>query len=86
MTSIPRNRIVLALALPAVLAAAPALAQVQQGNPNAANESFSNSNAIRSQQQNATTQGNISRMDNSRTVAPPPVPSAPIPPAGAPAR
>ncbi len=51
-----------------------ALAQVQQGNPNAANQSLSNEGQMRSMQQNQTSQNNLGRMnaERSQTAAPPP--------------
>ncbi|MCJ2012075.1 hypothetical protein [Methylobacterium sp. J-076] len=76
-------RVALAAALPLALSAAPALAQVQQGNPNAANESMSSMSTTRSLQQGSTTQNNTTMMNiqRSQSTTPPPAP-APIPRGG----
>lgn len=80
--------LVLAAALPLALTAAPALAQVQQGNPNAANESMSTMSTNRSLQQGGTTQNNTTMMNLERSQNAPAAPTAPtpIPHAGAPVR
>lgn len=56
------------------LAGAPAAAQVQQGNPNAANEALSAQGQARAAQQGRTTQGDMTRMnaERSQMAAPPP--------------
>lgn len=89
MTSrIPVAKIAFAAALPLALTAAPALAQVQQGNPNAANQSLSNMGAARATQQGVTTQNNTTMMNVQRSQNAPPAPAmpTPIPHAGAPGR
>lgn len=64
------------------LAAGPASAQVQQGNPNAANQSMSTMSTNRAIQQEQTSQSNTLRMDMQRSQnAPPPPPT--IAPRGA---
>lgn len=70
-------------ALSLALSAAPALAQVQQNNPNAANQSMSTMSTNRAQQIGAspsTSGGAVPSRPSAPT--PPPVPS-PIPRAGA---
>lgn len=56
------------------IAADPALAQVQQGSPNAANRALATEGQARATQQNQTGQNNMNRMDmqRSQTAAPPP--------------
>ena len=75
--------IALAAALPLALSAAPAFAQVQQGNPNAANQSMSTMSTTRTMQQDSTSQNNTTMMNiqRSQNAAPPP-PPAPIPRVG----
>ncbi|QEE38623.1 MULTISPECIES: hypothetical protein [unclassified Methylobacterium] len=51
------------------------LAQVQQNNPNAANQSMENNNQLRSLRQEQTTQGNTLRMDIQRNQAATPAPN-----------
>jgi hypothetical protein len=70
-----RARFLGAFALTALLTG-PAVAQVQQNNPNAANESFNIQNQFRSLQQQQTTNYNILNMQAQRNVqfAPPPAP------------
>jgi hypothetical protein len=63
------------------LAAGPASAQVQQGNPNAANQSMSTMSTNRAIQQEQTSQSNTLRMDMQRSQN---APSAPPPPSIAP--
>ena len=50
------------------------LAQVQQGDPNAANRALSNAGQARATQQSQTTQGDMNQMNAQRgqTAAPPP--------------
>lgn len=55
------------IAILAVLAATPAFAQVRQGNPDAANESFARQGESRALQQNITSQNNTTRMDIQRS-------------------
>ncbi|MGN8096530.1 hypothetical protein [Methylobacterium sp. 22177] len=59
----------------AAIAATPALAQVQQNNPNAANQSMETSGQIRALRQEQTTQGNTLRMDIQRNQAATPAPN-----------
>lgn len=56
-------------------AATPALAQVQQNNPNAANRSMETSGQMRALRQEQTTQGNTLRMDIQRNQAATPAPN-----------
>jgi hypothetical protein len=56
------------------LMATPVLAQVQQDNPNAANQSMSLNNQMRSLQQEQTTQSDMQRMDIQRNQAATPAP------------
>lgn len=56
-------------------AATPALAQVQQNNPNAANQSMENSGQVRALRQEQTTQSNTLRMDIQRNQAAAPAPN-----------
>jgi hypothetical protein len=66
------------------LAAGPACAQVQQGNPNAANQSMSTMSTNRAIQQEQTGQTNTLRMDMQRSQNTPPTPAPPaIAPRGA---
>ncbi|WP_375462683.1 hypothetical protein [uncultured Methylobacterium sp.] len=58
----------------AAFAAAPALAQVSQTNPNAANESLARQGESRALQQNITSQNNTTRMDIQRSQQAQPVP------------
>lgn len=62
------------LAAAVAITAGPALAQVQQRNPNAANQGLSTAGQARASQQNQTTQTNMDRMNTQRgqTAAPPP--------------
>lgn len=53
----------------------PVLAQVQQNNPNAANQSMENNNQLRSLRQEQTTQGNTLRMEIQRNQAATPAPN-----------
>lgn len=78
----------LAAGLPLALAAVPAFAQVQQGNPNAANQSMSTMSTNRSLQQDGTSQNNTTMMNlqRSRNAPPTPAPPTPVPHAGAPGR
>jgi len=57
------------------LLATPVLAQVQQNNPNAANQSMENNNQLRSLRQEQTTQGNTLRMEIQRNQAATPTPN-----------
>lgn len=68
------TRTTLLLAAALGIAAGPAIAQVQQGNPNAANQGLSTAGQARATQQNQTTQGNMNQMNLERgqTAAPPP--------------
>ena len=68
------TRTTLLLAAALAIASGPALAQVQQGNPNAANQGLSTEGQARASQQNQTTQGNMNQMNaaRSQTAAPPP--------------
>ena len=61
-----------ALAVPALTG--PCAAQVQQGNPNAANQALSGASQSRGSQQGQTTQSNTTMMNSERgqTAAPPP--------------
>ena len=59
----------------AAIAATPALAQVQQNNPNAANQSMETSGQIRALRQEQTTQSNTLRMDIQRNQAVTPAPN-----------
>lgn len=59
----------------AAIAATPARAQVQQNNPNAANQSMETSGQIRALRQEQTTQGNTLRMDIQRNQAATPAPN-----------
>jgi protein-disulfide isomerase len=64
--------------------AAPACAQVQQGNPNAVNQSMSTMSTNRAIQQEQTGQTNTLRMDMQRSQNTPPTPTPPaIAPRGA---
>ena len=67
-------RPILLLAAALAIAAGPAIAQVQQGNPNAANQGLSTAGQARATQQNQTTQSNMNQMnmERSQTAAPPP--------------
>jgi hypothetical protein len=66
------------------LAAGPASAQVQQGNPNAVNQSMSTMSTNRAIQQEQTGQTNTLRMDMQRSQNTPPTPAPPaIAPRGA---
>lgn len=73
-----RPSTLLAAALATTLATAaliaPARAQVQPGNPNAANGALASQGQARAIEQNQTTQNNMSRMnlERSQTAAPPP--------------
>lgn len=75
--------IALAASIPLALTAAPASAQVQQGSPNAANQSMSTMSTTRTMQQDSTSQNNTTMMNiqRSQNAAPPP-PPAPIPRVG----
>lgn len=53
----------------------PALAQVQQNDPNAANQSMGVNSQMRTLQQEQTTQGNTLRMDVQRNQAATPAPN-----------
>ena len=71
------------IAVLAVLAATPALAQVRQGNPDAANESFARQSESRALQQNTTSQNNATRMEIQRSQqmqAPQPTPGVIVAP------
>ena len=57
------------------IVAAPALAQVQQTDPNAANRSMESSGQFRSLQQEQTTRNDMLRMDIQRNQAATPAPS-----------
>ena len=57
------------------LLATPVLSQVQQNNPNAANQSMENNNQLRSLRQEQTTQGNTLRMEIQRNQAATPTPN-----------
>lgn len=59
----------------AAAAATPALAQVQQNNPNAANQSMETSGQMRALRQEQTTQSNTLRMDIQRNQAATPAPN-----------
>jgi hypothetical protein len=66
-------------------AATPALAQVQQTNPNAANQSMESSGQMRALQQQQTTQSDMLRMDVQRNQAATPAPNTgpnALPPGG----
>ncbi len=71
------------VAIPLAFTTAPAFAQVQQGNPNAANQSMSTMSNNRAVQQDSTSQNNTTMMNiqRSQNAAPPP-PPAPIPRVG----
>ena len=56
------------------LAPLPAAAQVQPGNPNAANESLARQSESRGLQQGSTTQSNTTRMDAQRSQTAPQAP------------
>ena len=60
------------------LASGPALAQVQPGNPNAANQSMQNMSTNRTMQQEQTGQNNTTMMNIQRSQNAPPTPSAPV--------
>ncbi|MGH1573487.1 hypothetical protein ACRAWG_26015 [Methylobacterium sp. P31] len=55
--------------------ATPVLAQVQQGNPNAANQSMEHNSQLRSLRQEQTTQSDRLRMDVQRNEAATPAPN-----------
>ncbi|MCJ2072891.1 hypothetical protein MKK75_29550 [Methylobacterium sp. J-030] len=55
--------------------ATPALAQVQQDNPNAANQSMESSSQMRGLRQEQTTQSDMLRMDAQRNQAATPAPT-----------
>ena len=57
------------------IAATPVLAQVQQNNPNAANQSMEYSSQMRSLRQEQTTQGNTLQMNIERNQAATPAPN-----------
>ncbi|GJE60319.1 hypothetical protein [Methylobacterium trifolii] len=69
-----RTRSIVLLA--GLLAGTPALAQVQPGNPNAANESLARQGEMRSLQQGQTSQSNATRMEIQRNELTRPAPSA----------
>lgn len=71
----PMRTLILAGLCMTSIAAAPALAQVQPGNPNAANQSMGASSQMRTQQQEQTTQSNTARMNSQRNEAATPAPS-----------
>lgn len=58
-------------------AASPALAQVSQTNPNAANQSLERQGESRALQQNITSQNNATRMDIQRSQQMQPAPTGP---------
>ncbi|MEL6064744.1 MULTISPECIES: hypothetical protein [unclassified Methylobacterium] len=68
-----RSLILAGLCLSAV--ATPALAQVQQNNPNAANQSMEYNSQMRGLRQEQTTQSDMLRMDIQRNQAATPVPN-----------
>lgn len=67
-------RIIAVTTLGLIAMATSASGQVQQNNPNAANQSMGISSQMRSVQQQKTTQGDIATMNNQRSQvsAPPP--------------
>ena len=69
-----RSLILTGLCLSAAIAT-PALAQVQQTNPNAANQSMESSGQMRALQQQQTTQSDMLRMDVQRNQAATPAPN-----------
>ncbi|MCJ2019412.1 MULTISPECIES: hypothetical protein [unclassified Methylobacterium] len=69
-----RSLILAGLGLSAALAT-PALAQVQQTNPNAANQSMESSSQLRGLRQEQTTQSDMLRMDIQRNQAATPAPN-----------
>ncbi len=71
------TRTTLALAALLGLAAGPALAQVQQGNPNAVNQSMSTMSTNRAMQQQQTGQNNTTMMNMERSQNTPQAPAAP---------
>jgi hypothetical protein len=71
------TRTTLGLAALLGLAAGPALAQVQQANPNAANQSLSTMSTNRTMQQGQTGQNNTTMMNMERSQNTPQAPSAP---------
>lgn len=82
----PLYRIV-AVTLPLAMVVAPAFAQVQQGNPNAANQNMSTMSTNRAIQQDMTSQYNTTTMTIQRNQnAQPPAPPVAAPRGGAPGR
>ena len=69
-----RSLILAGLGLSAALAT-PALAQVQQTNPNAANQAMEYNSQMRSLRQEQTTQSDMLRMDIQRNQAATPAPN-----------
>ena len=69
-----RSLILAGLGLSAALAT-PALAQVQQDNPNAANQSMEYNSQMRGLRQEQTTQSDMLRMDIQRNQAATPAPN-----------
>lgn len=76
----------LATLLASAVIGGPAVAQVQQGSPNAANQSLSNESQMRTMQQNQTSQNNMSQMNAERSQAATPPPSGGLGPSGIRAR
>ncbi|KST56645.1 hypothetical protein AO398_10265 [Methylobacterium sp. GXS13] len=67
--------LLLATACLSAIGATPVLAQVQQGNPNAANQSMEYNSQMRSLRQEQTTQGNTLQMNIERNQAATPAPN-----------
>lgn len=67
--------LLLATACLSAIGATPVLAQVQQGNPNAANQSMEYNSQMRSLRQEQTTQGNTLQMNIERNQAATPSPN-----------
>ena len=65
------------IAILAMIAATPAFAQVRQGNPDAANESFARQGESRALQQTITSQNNATRMEIQRSQQMQPVQTGP---------